>query len=236
MEQHGIQEAYYKSFRDRGKIWVYPKVGGPAFRKPISWCTTETDFQSEALEKAQADIIENHGIKAIWHLLKPGRLSHQQYELLLKWIALHLTRNPKARSTFFESREAYGREFPIEFSRQLFGLGSSYAVADVYTCDSPQFLVTSDNPVLEFDVEQGGKSILVLPISPSKFVQLSSDGRRWQHEERTVEELMNTMICASAFKYVFSHQGDFNIRTSKENAERFNIVPVLETQSFQLLA
>ena len=235
MEQHGVQEAYYKSFRDRGQIWVYPKLGGPAFRKPISWCTAETDFQSEPLEKAQANTIENHGIKAVWHLLKPGRLSHEQYELLLKWMALHLTRNPKARTTFFESNQAYEREFPVEFSRQLFGLQSSYAVADVYMCNSPQFLVTSDNPVLEFDIEHGGKSILIVPISPSKFVQLSSDGRRWHHEERTVEELINAMICASAFKYIFSHQGDFSITRCKENAESFNIVPVLETQSLSPL-
>jgi hypothetical protein len=234
MNQHGVQEAYYKSFRDKGEIWVYPTVGGRAFRKPISWCTAETDFQSKELEKVQADIIENHGIKAIWHLLKPGRLSEQQYKILLGWIALHLTRAPKVRSSLFQTNEDYEREFPVEFSRQLLGLRSSYAVADVYTCDSPKFLLTSDNPVLEFDVERGGKSILILPISPSRFVQLSSDGRRWRHEERSVEELVNAMIWRSAFKYVFSDRGDVDIANCKETAERFCGAPVLETQSFQL--
>jgi len=94
--------------------------------------------------------------------------------------------------------------------------------------------MTSDNPVLEFDVERGGKSLLILPIAPSKFVQLSSDGRRWHHEEKSVEELVNAMIWASAFKYVFSHRGDFDITRYKEIAERLDIAPVLETQSFQL--
>jgi hypothetical protein len=231
MNQHGVQEAYYKSFRDRGQIWVYPKAGEQAFRKPISWCTAETDFQSKELEKAQCDIIENHGIKAIWHLLKPGRLSDEQYKILLGWIALHLTRTPKMRSALFQTNQDYEREFPVEFTRQLLGLRASYIVADVYACDSPKFLTTSDNPVLEFDVERGGKSILILPISPSKFVQLSSDGRRWQHEERSVEELVNAMIWASAFKYVFSHRGDVDITKCNEIAERFEIAPVLETQS-----
>jgi len=234
VNQHGVQEAYYKSFRDRGQIWVYPKVGGQAFRKPISWCTAESDFQSAELEKAQDKLIENHGIKAIWHLLKPGRLSEQQYKILLGWIALHLTRTPKTRNTLFQTSQDYERDFSVEFTRQLLGLRSSYAVADVYTCDSPKFLITSDNPVLEFDVERGGKSILILPISPSRFVQLSSDGRRWRHEERSVEELVNAMIWASAFKYVFSHRGDADITKCKGIAERFDIAPVLETQSFQL--
>jgi hypothetical protein len=233
--QHSIQKAYYKSFRDGDRIWVYPKLGGQAFRKPISWCTAEIDFQSEPLEKAQDKLIENRGIKYIWHLLKPGRVPPDQYEALLRWLALHLTRNQKARGVFFPTNQDYEREFPVEFTRQLLGLRSSYTVADVYTCDSRKFLITSDNPVLEFDVERGGKSLLILPIAPSKFVQLSSDGRRWHHEERSVEELVNAMIWASAFKYVFSHRGDFNITTSKENAESFNIVPVFETQSFQLL-
>jgi hypothetical protein len=234
VNQHGVQEAYYKSFRDKGKIWVYPKVGGQAFRKPTSWCTAETDFQSKELEKVQADIIESHGIRAIWHLLKPGRLSEQQYKILLGWIALHLTRAPKVRNTLFQTNQHYEREFPVEFTRQLLGLRSSYAVADVYTCDSPKFLITCDNPVLEFDIERGGKSILILPISPARFVQLSSDARRWQHEECSVDEFVNAMIWASAFKYVFSHRGDVDITKCKEISERFDIAPVLETQSFQL--
>jgi hypothetical protein len=77
VNQHGVQEAYYKSFRDRGQIWIYPKTGGRAFRKPISWCTAETDFQSERLEKIQGEVVENHGIRAIWHLLNLGRLSNE---------------------------------------------------------------------------------------------------------------------------------------------------------------
>ncbi len=148
MNQHCIQEAYYKSFRDKGEIWVYPNVGGQAFRKPISWCTAETDFQSKELEKMQTDIIEDHGIRAIWHLLKPGRLSEQQYKILLGWIALHLTRAPKVPpNTLFQTNQHYEREFPVEFTRQLLGLRSSYTVADVYTCYSPKFLITCDNPV-----------------------------------------------------------------------------------------
>src|SRR5947208_1235660 len=146
--QHSIQKAYYKSFRDRGEIWVYATQGGKPFRKPISWCAAEINFQSKSLEEAQNKIIENHGIKAIWHLLVPGRLSEEQYSVLLAWIALHLTRNQKARDTFFLSDQDYEKEFPVEFVRQLAGLQSSYKVADVYTCNSSHFLVTSDNPVV----------------------------------------------------------------------------------------
>lgn len=231
--QHSIQKAYYKSFRDGDKIWVYPKLGGPAFRRPISWCTAEGDFQSEILEKAQDTLIENHGIKSIWHLLKPGRIPPDQYETLLRWLALHLTRNQKARAMFFPSNQDYEREFPIEFARQLAGLRSAYTVADVYTCNSPQFLITSDNPIIEFDVECGANSILLLPISPSKLVQLSADGRRWQHEKIRVEECVNAMVCASAFNYVFSHRGDVDMRKCREAAEQISANPVLEKHWFE---
>ena len=230
-KQHSIQEAYYKSFRNGGKIWVYPKLGGKRFRKPISWCTAESDFQSPSLEEVQSKIIENQGIKAIWHLLKPGHLSEKQYEILLGWIALHLTRNQRARGTFFETNQDYEREFSAEFVRQLAGLRSSYRVADVWTCNSPAFLVTSDNPIVEFDVERGCKSILILPISPSMFVQLSSDGERWQHEKLSVEEFVNAMIWELAFKYVFSDRDRVDITEYTETAERFGFKPVLETQS-----
>jgi len=230
-KQHSVQEAYYKSFRDRGKIWVYPKDGRKPFRKPTSWCTTETDFQSASLEEAQSKIIENHGIKAIWHLLTPGRLSEEQYKILLAWIALHLTRNQKARATFFRTNQEYEKEFPVEFGRQLAGLHLCFRVADVYASKPLQFLVTSDNPLVEFEVERGGKSILILPISPSMFVQLSFDGQRWEHEKLPVEDFVNTAICASAFKYIFSDRDQVDITNYKKTGELFGFKPVLEIQS-----
>src|SRR5882757_1673764 len=99
MNQHSIQEAYFKPFRNSDdKIWVYPKDGSGKFHKPTSWCTAETDFQSEILERAQANIIESSGIEALRVLLSARQLTDSEYDLLLQWIALHMLRNQRMRN------------------------------------------------------------------------------------------------------------------------------------------
>jgi hypothetical protein len=63
------------------------------------------------LEKAQDRIIETHVIKVILRLLKPDRLSDHHYQLLLRWMALYLTRNQKARSIFYQSAGNFEKSF-----------------------------------------------------------------------------------------------------------------------------
>ena len=78
MNKHHVQEAYLKSFEDQsGKLWVYPKTGGKAFKRPAKYCTAEEDFQSDELESMQNRLVETPGIRA---LRATGFLSESTYD------------------------------------------------------------------------------------------------------------------------------------------------------------
>lgn len=138
MNQHSVQEAYFKSFRDEktGRLWVYTRDGRQRFQKPTKWCTAENDFQSELLEREQNTIVEKPGIEALRRLVHAGKLSEADYSLICQWTALHLIRNQKMRN---ETSEAYQKQFADEFEMELL-FTKSFQYADVYTCSRSGFL------------------------------------------------------------------------------------------------
>lgn len=229
MNQHSIQGAYFKSFRNAdGKVWVYPKEGGDRFQKPTSWCTAENDFQSEALERAQANIIELPGIKALRSLLSPSGLSELEYDLLSQWSALHILRNQRMRSALKEAGKDYEKEFPNEFEMELLFSKGYYTHAKVYTCSGSNFFVTSDDPVVEFSCSDHCVRFFV--VSPQKLVQLSSRDGMFSHEQECFEDVVNSMILSKAFKHIYSHRDDVDINKYKRIADKWGMIPRLETQ------
>ena len=229
MNQHSVQEAYFKSFRNSdGKVWVYPKEGSGRFQKPTSWCTAENDFQSEALEKAQANIVESPGIRALRSALKPSGLSELEYNLLLQWSALHILRNQRMRSALKDAGKDYEWEFRGEFEMELLFSKGYYTHAKVYTCSGSSFFVTSDDPIVEFSCYDHYVRFFV--ISPQKLIQLSSRDGMFSHEQECFEDFVNSMILSKAFKHIYSHRDNVDVTRYKSIADKWDMIPRLETQ------
>jgi hypothetical protein len=138
---------YLKTFAATGgRIWAYSKRGGKPVPKSPGQCAAEEDFQSEGLEFYQQQVIENPGIKA---LRANGELSNEEFEQMSIWMGLHIIRTPKAREQLFQSAADYERRFHDELRKeQLFSAYYRYAYIHVVT--APNFVVTSDDPVIEF--------------------------------------------------------------------------------------
>jgi hypothetical protein len=185
MNQHSFQKAYYDLFCDAGgMIWVYPKEGGKSFRKPTSWCTAETDFQSASLEKAQANFIESPGIKALRNLTE-GKQSESEYNFTLQWIALHLIRNQKMRDMVMKDGEDYERQFPEEFEKEVLYLKSRYTAA--YSFKTSNFFITSDNPIMEICCSE--QRLLFFAFSPQIFFSFLRD-RAYSRTERKALKIL----------------------------------------------
>ena len=229
MNQHSIQEAYYKAFRNvDDKIWVYPKDGSEKFSKPTSWCTAENDFQSAALEHAQANVVESSGIKALRSLLCSRGLSESEYTFVSQWIALHMLRNQRMRNAPSGLVKDYEHGFPAEFEKELLFLQSHYKFVHVYTSTTSSCFITSDDPLLEFQC--GEDMVLFLTITPQKLVRLSPRIETLKCEEACFEDFVNAMIWSKAFKYAFSHSDDVDVKKLEAIAEKWNMKPRWETQ------
>lgn len=232
MNQHSFQKAYYDSFCDvGGQVWVFPKGGGLPFRKPTTWCTAETNFQSAALEKAQADVIESPGIKALRNL-SAGKQSDSEFDATLQWIALHLIRGQKMRDVVAKSGDDYEQRFPKEFESELLYLKTRYSTAYTYTCGGAGFFVTSDNPIVE--VGNPPERLLLFALSPQKFVRLSSEPGELTIEGTGFEDFANAMTCSTASKYIYSHRKDVDTDKYRRIAQKHAMLPQLETEEIVL--
>ena len=150
MNQHSIQEAYLKKFSaPGGRIWVYSKRGGKPILKPPWQCAAEEDFQSEGLEFYQQQVIESPGLKAV---RANGELSDEEFEEMSMWMGLHIIRTKSAREQLFQSAADYESRFHDELRKeQLFS--AYYCYAYTHAVAEPNFVVTSDDPVIEFACE-----------------------------------------------------------------------------------
>jgi hypothetical protein len=233
MNQHHVQEAYLKSFRDpkTGKVWVYSKTTGEKSKKSTAHCAAENDFQSEQLERAQNDIIESPGIKILKQLQLQGGLSEVEYHLISQWTALHIIRSAKMRSVFNETGKNYEKQFSDEFEKELAFSKSFFGFVSTYKCSSSKFFVTSDQPIME--MKCSGHIVRLFVLSPEKLVQFSSRNGTFLHEQESLEDIVNSMLWAQAAE-IYSHRDDVDTDKLKAIAEKWNIVPRLGTQKVLL--
>jgi hypothetical protein len=229
MNQHEVQEAYLESFRDTktGKVWVYSKAAGSKTPKSTKHCAAKTDFQSAQLEKAQNDIVESPGIKALKQLQRSGGLSDAEYHLISQWTALHLIRNAKMRQVFSEAGQDYETRFSGEFEMELAFTKSYFSLVSTYTSVGANFFVTSDNPIMEVKCSEHFVRLFVL--SPQKLVQFSSVTGTISHEQESMEDFVNSMLWAQSSE-IFSHRGDVDTAKLQVIAEKWNAIPRLETK------
>jgi hypothetical protein len=233
MNQHHVQEAYLKSFRDpkTGKVWVYSKTTGERFQKSSEHCSAEIDFQSAQLEKAQNDIVESPGIKALKQLQLSGGLSDAEYHLVSQWTALHLIRNAKMRQVFNEAGQDYEKQFSDEFEKELAFTKSYFGFVSTYTSSNANFFVTSDHPVLE--VKCSNHFVRLFVLSPQKLIQFSSLTGNISHEQESMEDFVNSMLWAQSSE-IYSHRGDVDTNKLKTVVEKWNMIPRLENQKILL--
>lgn len=226
MNQHSVQKAYLKSFAEKsGRLWVYPKTGGRPFPKPPGECAADEDFQSPALELYQNKFIENPGIKA---LRATGALTDSEYEQISLWMGLHIIRNPKTRRELFSSGQDYEQRFYIELEKERFFAGY-YRHVYTHVCDSPLFLITSDNPVIEF--EHTGFFLRCCALSPQKLIVFSPHDGKLDHEVG-LEDFVNAMVWGAACDSIYSHRPDVQVEHLKEIAEAYGFEATLEDVTF----
>lgn len=227
MNQHSVQKAYLKGFADKsGRIWTYAKTGGRPVPKSPGQCAAEEDFQSPALEFYQHQVIETPGIKA---LRVDGSLSQEEFEQMSMWMALHIIRTRKAREQLFQSAADYERRFHDELRKeQLFSAYFRYAYTHAVT--EPNFVVTSDDPVIEFtcaDFLMRGCA-----LSPQKLIFFSPLEGKFEHE-LAMHDFFNAMMWGSPGVCLYSHRADLRIDTLREFARAYDLRAVLEDVHFE---
>jgi len=226
-DQHHIQEAYLKAFEDKtGKLWVYPKNGGNPLYRPAKQCTTEHDFQSDALELLQNQMIETPGMRA---LRETHQLSDVQHKSISLWMALHILRNEKSFRELFQSQD-WEQRFKQELETERVFSGY-YRFVFICELDGDiNYWLTSDNPVIEFRIEN--QFVRCCSILPTKMILFSPRDDVPTHE-LGIKNLFNAIVWANADRYVFSHKNDVSIERLQRDATVFEIAPVLDNIQFE---
>ena len=216
MEQHHVQDAYLKLFREQGgRIWVFSKVDGTRQIRPTSKCTVEEDFQSSELESEQNTKIETPAIKILKALAVGEKVPLNSQKLVAQWMSLHNVRNKKIRDAILEEE---GVDRYDEWYRRLLAREQSLAATFRFgsVCGlsaADESLLTSDNPVVDFYVE--GRVCRLLPLNPRKFLLLSREDGQIQSEEQSLGQLVNGMTWVNAYEQVFSSQQEIDIESVK---------------------
>ena len=229
MNQHSVQEAYLKKFAaPGGRIWVYSKEGGEPVPKPPRQCASEEDFQSAQLEFYQQQVVESSGIKS---LRVNGALSDDEFEQMSMWMGLHIIRTRKARQQLFESAADYERRFHDELrNEQLFSAYYQYAYTQGIA--APNFVVTSDDPVIEFTVP--GALVRACALSPQKLIFFTPNPGKLEHE-LPLHDFFNAMMWGSAGDYLYSHRRDLRINDLRDFAREYDLRSVIEEMQFRIV-
>jgi hypothetical protein len=226
MNQHSIQEAYLKNYCVDGKLWAHDVNTKTALLKSASRCTSEEDFQSEILEKIQNDTIESPGIKSLKKLLDGKSITLKEYDLVRYWTGLHIIRNQKFRNVSnINYKSDYKKLIDIENKFSHY-----FPYCHKYKCDNGKYLVTSDNPILEFSV--GVDIVRFLTISPEELLLFTPVNNIVHHEELEFTEMINSMLWANAYSKVFSNKKVLPYSTYEKNIKKWDMVGVYEETKF----
>lgn len=195
-------------------------------KSPVQ-CAAEEDFQSPALEFYQNKVIETPGIKA---LRVDGSLSSEEFEQMSMWMALHIIRTQKARQQLFQSTADYDQRFHDElWKEQLFSAYFRYAYTHAVT--EPNFVVTSDDPVIEFTCARF--LMRACALSPQKLIFFSPLEGKFEHE-LPMYDFFNAMMWGSPGDHLYSHRPDLRIENLREFARVYDLRSVIEDIQFKI--
>lgn len=234
MNQHTVQNAYLKHFEDRGKIWVFNKDTGEKFHKPTKECTTECDFQTDSLEGWQGSKIERVGIEKLRKLTNGNSLKEIDADSIIIWTSLHCIRSKSFRDNLKKKIDFnYIEKFDELFEEDIRFATNMFHHISVYDIPSDEFLITSDNPVLEFHC--GENYVRVVSWTPNKAIVLSHlDILGITHEELPFSEMINTMLYSGCYKEMYSNKKELPLEKYREYARKFNCSPDFYRQKFQI--
>ena len=230
MNQHTIQKAYLRTFAaPSGRVWVYLKSGGRPVPKSPAECAAEEDFQSPELEFYQQQVIETPGIRA---LRLDGSLSAEEFERISLWMGLHVIRTKKAREQLFESAVDYEQRFRDELRKeQLFS--AYYRYAYIHVVAAPNFVITSDDPVVEFSCADF--FIRACALSPQKLIFFLPVDGKFEHE-LPMHDFFNALMWASLGDHIYSHRADLDVDQLNDFTRKFDIRSVIEDLQFEVLS
>jgi hypothetical protein len=198
MNQHSIQEAYLKKFCAKGKLWSHNVKTKLAVMKTAKCCTTQVDFQPDIFEKMQNNTIESPGIKALNKVIGNMNITQDEFTLIRYWSALHCIRNQYFRSIpNVDYKVNYEKLMDIEMK-------FSYNFRYMYKhfCSKDEFLITSDNPVIELVVAD--TIVRVFSLSPKEALIMTPEIKEISHDSLNMTDTINTMIWMTAYNNVFS--------------------------------
>ncbi len=93
----------------------------------------------------------------------------------------------------------------------------------------PNFVVTSDDPVVEFTA-----LIRACALSPQKLIVFSPVEGRLEHE-LTMHDFFNAMMWGSAGDHLYSHRADLRLDNLRVFARTYDLQPVIEDVQFEVL-
>ncbi|MGO3346467.1 MAG: hypothetical protein ACTIM4_14645 [Marinomonas sp.] len=214
-----------KKFEEKGRIWSYGKVGSRPRHIPARKCTMEVDFQPEELDSIQNNNIERPAIKIICSLYQGEGINDEQALKLFAWSELHLIRNQKFRS---QETVDYNKEYELLLDVEN-KFSSYYSYVSVYKCTEGEYFITSDNPVLEIFINE--IIIRIFVISPQMLVMMSPNSD-YPITEINFTEMINSLIYANRYEYIFSHKKSLPLETFEKNAKKYNLTGKMKTQHF----
>jgi hypothetical protein len=229
MNQHSVQKAYLKKFAaPGGRVWVYSKTGGEPVPTPPRQCAAEENFQSEALERYHQQAIEHSGIKA---LRVNSFLADEEFEQISMWMGLHILRTKKARELLFASPADYEQRFHDEIRKeQLFSF--YYRHAYTHTVAEPNFVITSEDPVIEFRC--GSSLIRACAVNPQKLIFFASEEGKLE-PELPMHDFFNAMMWGSPGDYLYSHRSDLRVNELRSFVQAYDLRAVIEDVQFETL-
>jgi len=179
------------------------------------------------LEFYQQQVIETPGIKA---LRVDGSLSQEEFEQVSMWMGLHIIRTLKAREQFFESAADYEQRFHDELEKER-QFSAYYRFAYTHAIIEPNFVVASDDPVIEMMCE--GFLMRACALSPRKLIFFSPVDGKFEHE-LAMHAFFNAMMWGSPGDHLYSHRPDLRVEDLREFARAYDLRAVIENVQFEI--
>jgi hypothetical protein len=157
-------------------------------------------------------------------------LSPEEFEQMSMWMVLHIIRTQKARRQLFQSDGDYEQRFHDELRKeQLFSAYFRYAYT--HEVAEPNFVVTSDDPVIEFTC--AGFLMRGCALSPRKLIFFSPLQGKFEHE-LAMHDFFNAMTWGSPGDCLYSHRADLQVDDLRGFARTYDLRAVIEDVQFEI--
>jgi len=127
MNQHSIQEAYFKPFRNSDdKIGFIQKTAVENFTSRHLGALLKPISNLKFLNELKPTLLNRLELRLYEFCYPHANLQTLSMICLLQWISLHMLRNQRMRNAPMRAIGDYEREFPSEFEKELIYLQSNY--------------------------------------------------------------------------------------------------------------